>query len=416
MKVSDLAEELEVPASTVLAQCQRFGIDAAWAGAELSGSDVVVLRAELADSASIDLTPADPVAEPVAVTAAAAPAAPAASLPSAAPAGAAVPIEDREAADAGDPPPSNPADLPPTAVGSMPEVAAELTPDPDPVPSEPRLPGGPPAKQGAPAAPEGVRTVAPRTPPAKRRFDRAARTSVIALVVAAAAFVASNSVDLAALVALLWFVTAASLVVAVVDAFRGRRHALTHPDRVRGAWLASFALVLAVAGIVGITATVLAVTADDPADAPVDLSDLSSVQVARWGYQRTSLLAGNGWRQVAREDGSCWSSASRRADRAEARVEATKLNTSGSCGEPHTLEVVEVFAFNRDADSPYPGADQILVAAQERCADVFAQVRKKVPEATTDVEYPTEVGWADADHDVACTVSTEAERTGSLAP
>ncbi|MEZ5183751.1 MAG: hypothetical protein R2702_18025 [Acidimicrobiales bacterium] len=45
MKVSELAEELGVPASSVLDQCQRFEIGASWAGAELSGSDLVILRA-----------------------------------------------------------------------------------------------------------------------------------------------------------------------------------------------------------------------------------------------------------------------------------------------------------------------------------------------------------------------------------
>ncbi|MGN6695213.1 MAG: hypothetical protein ACTHN0_13645, partial [Aquihabitans sp.] len=298
MKVSELAEELEVPASAVLAQCQRFGIDASWAGAELGGADVVVLRAELASGAPIDLTPADPVDEPVAVAAGSA---------------AAGPALDDAAAGAGpnaDPAaPASTAPLPPTAVGSMPELADEITPDPEPeaAPAAPRLPGGHGGQAGTPTAPtDGVRRVAPRTPPAKRRLDRAARTSVIALVVAAVAFIASNWVELPVFVALLWLVTGLALVVAFVDAFRGRRHATTHPDRVTGVWLASFAMVFAVAGIIGLTISVLAVTADDPADAPVDLSDLGAVQVARWGYQRTSLLADNGWRQIARDQGSCW--------------------------------------------------------------------------------------------------------------
>ncbi|MGN6693056.1 MAG: hypothetical protein ACTHN0_02670, partial [Aquihabitans sp.] len=101
-------------------------------------------------------------------------------------------------------------------------------------------------------------------------------------------------------------------------------------------------------------------------------------------------------------------------DRAEARVEATKLNISDECGTAHTMEVVKVFAFDRDADTPYPGADQILLAAQKQCAGVFEKIQAKVPDATTDVEYPTEVGWHDADHDVACTVSTPEDRTGKL--
>lgn len=413
MKVSDLAEELEVPASTVLDQCQRFGIDASWAGAELSGADVVVLRAELASGAPIDLTPADPIAdsvdEPVAVAAGAAPA----SAPGAVP-------PDVGEASAPDPAPveaatSTPASLPPTAVGSLPELADEITPNPEPVAADPRLPGRPPTVPAVPGTPEAPRSVAPRTPPAKRRFDSAARTSVIALVVAAAAFAASNVVDLPVFVALLWFVTGVSLIVAVVDAFRGRRHALIHPDRLRGVWMATVALVVAVAGIIGLTTAVLAVTADDPADAPVDLSDLSSVHVARWGYQRTALLADNGWRQPARDDGTCWRAEPRRDERNENRVEATKVNTSDACGSAHTLEVAKVFAFDREADSPYPGADKILIAAQEECAEVFEEIQSKVPGVAVDVEYPTEVGWSEADHDVACTASVPKERTGRFA-
>jgi hypothetical protein len=410
MKVSELAEELEVPPSAVLAQCQRFGIDAGWAGAELGGADIVVLRAELASSGPIDLTPTDPVDEPVAV------AAPPATVASAS-------DDARDAASADPAVPASPttlagaSPLPPTAVGSMPELADEITPEPEPdsAPSAPRLPGGHAASSGTPTVgTETVRRVSPPPPPAKRRLDRAVRTSLIALVVAVIAFVASNNVDLAVFVAVLWLVTGLALVVAFVDAFRGRRHASTHPERVSGVWLGSIAMVFAVAGIIGLTVSVLAVTADDPADAPVDLSDLSAVQVARWGYQRTSLLADNGWRQVARDEGSCWHANQRRKDRAESRVEATSLNTSDACGVNHTMEVVKVFAFDRDADSPYPGADQILLAAQQQCAAVFEKILAKVPDATTDVEYPTEVGWSDADHDVACTVSTPDERTGKL--
>ncbi|HWJ97918.1 MAG TPA: hypothetical protein VNQ33_07135 [Acidimicrobiales bacterium] len=410
MKVSELADELEVPTSTVLAQCQRFGIDASWAGAELSGADVVVLRSELASGAPIDLTPADPVEEPVAVAAGSASPAPRPSMPAA---GAEAPPTDPAPPDGST---GDPADLPPTAVGSMPDVAAEVTPDAEPVASAPTGPGGHQGRAGGPLTPDGSRPVAPRTPPAAPRFDRAVRGSVIALVVAAGAYAGSNVVDLAVVVALLWLVAAVALVVAVIDAIRGRRHALTHPDRVRGAWLATFALLFAVAGIIGLTASVLAVTADDPADAPLDLSDLGSVQVARWGYQRTSLLAGNGWRQVARDSGSCWRHEDRRNERAEDRVEATKANVSDTCQQGHTLEVVKVFAYDRDADAPYPGADKILIAAQEKCADVFAQVQEELSSVKTDVEYPTEVGWGDADHDVACTVSTDAERSGKLAP
>ena len=48
MKVSEFADDLELPASVVLEQCARLGLAASWAGAELSTTDMVVLRAELA--------------------------------------------------------------------------------------------------------------------------------------------------------------------------------------------------------------------------------------------------------------------------------------------------------------------------------------------------------------------------------
>ena len=106
---------------------------------------------------------------------------------------------------------------------------------------------------------------------------------------------------------LLWLVAAISFVVAVVDGFRGRRRAQVHPERFRGVWLGTLSLVLAIAALVGITASVLAVVGDDPAaDAPASLGDLKSVQVARWGYQRVQRYSDNGWKQPAREAGSCW--------------------------------------------------------------------------------------------------------------
>ena len=419
MKVSDLAAELEVPASTILDQCQRFGIDAAWAGAELSGADVVVLRSELATTDPIDLTPADPVTpEP-------APAAPAAAEPEpAAPVPGPAASEPEAGSVAPDPVPAPAPDtapagsaLPPTAVGSMPGLIDEVTPEPQPEAATagpgPRSPGFPMAGATTAADADAVRTVRHREPPSKRRVDRSARTAVLSLVVAVAAFAGSNFVELAALVALLWVIAIVALVVAVYDSIRGRRHAQTHPDRTRGVWLATFTLVLAIAGIVGITATVFTVVNDEsPVDAPLGIGDLKSVQTARWGFQRTRRVAGNGWTQPARADGTCWNN-EHRDERGEDRVENTEVTEQQNCNVNHTLEVAKVFAMNREADAPYPGPDGFMVAAERECGAIIAKVQKKVPEATLAIEYPTDTGWFDGDHDVACIIETPT-RQGKL--
>ncbi|HEX2578581.1 MAG TPA: hypothetical protein VHK88_19720, partial [Aquihabitans sp.] len=51
MNVADLAKDLEVAPSTVLEGCQRLGIAAGWAGAELTASEQATLRAALASEA-----------------------------------------------------------------------------------------------------------------------------------------------------------------------------------------------------------------------------------------------------------------------------------------------------------------------------------------------------------------------------
>ena len=65
MNVAELAEELGLPPSAVLEQCKRAGIDATWAGADLSGSDVVILRSELASAdAPLDIAALLPLVDP----------------------------------------------------------------------------------------------------------------------------------------------------------------------------------------------------------------------------------------------------------------------------------------------------------------------------------------------------------------
>jgi len=137
------------------------------------------------------------------------------------------------------------------------------------------------------------------------------------------------------------------------------------------------------------------------------------VQIARWGYQRTARLADDGWHQPARADGTCWNNGSG-PDRGEDREELDQYGRQTPCKNKHQVEVVSVFAVDRDADSPYPGAEGIVVAAQRECGDAFAAAKEEVPTAELKVEYPTETGWDDADHDVACLIVTPT-RTGALA-
>ncbi len=386
MKVSELAADLEVPTSMILDQCQRFGIDASWAGAELSGTDVVVLRAELTMADPIDLTPADgPVGG-----------AEASMEPNTG-------TEPESGAGSGV---GTPAALPPTAVGSMPEILDEITPEPDSESeSEPAVAAARPADGTGPDAPRrGISSAAA----SERRLEKGTRNSVVALVIAVACFAASNFTALAVLVVLLWLVTALALVAAVFDGFRGRRRVQTHPERLKGAWLASFAIALAVGGLIGLTSAAFAATGDDPAaDAPANLGDLQSVQVARWGYQRMHRLSDNGWKQPARPVGSCWRENDKKV-RDEQRVEISELSNMGSCTAGHTMQVMAVFAVNRDADAPYPGTAKLLTLGQDECGSIARRLTAKDVEFAMKVEYPTEVGWSDGDHDVACVAITPA--------
>ena len=395
MKVSDLAADLEVPASTILDQCQRFGIDATWAGAELSGADVVVLRAELATEDPIDLTGADdPVAEPTTNT-------DVEPAPTAAGADAPAAQDDQEAAPAA-------AAVPPTAVGSMPELLDEITPEPEPEPAASNVRAGGFAMAGAEGMgtdPGASRPPRPKEAPVQRRLERSVRRSIVALVAAVAFFVASNYTELAAVVAVLWLLTAVALLVAFVDGFRGRRRVQTHPERLHGVVLGTLSAVLAIGGLVGLTTAVLTVTGDDPAaDAPASMGDLQSVQVARWGYQRGVRLKENGWNQPAREIGSCWT-VNASSERDEQRVELA-LPRRVSCKAEHTMQVMDVFAVNRDADAAYPGTAKLLVLAQDECEAISQRLTKKGVDFTMKAEYPTEVGWGEGDHDVACVAVT----------
>ncbi|WP_426572336.1 septum formation family protein [Aquihabitans sp. McL0605] len=416
MKVSELAAELEVPASAVLDQCQRFGIDATWAGAELSSSEVVIVRSEMAglhhaadltsaaDGGGVELALAPPELAAVGAATAvddqlgsehdeAAPVAPAAPVVPAAP-------------DAVPPPDGPPtAALPPTAVGSLPGLIDEVTPAPEEPEPTTTFRMGAAEGAGHQAEPGVERRVPPREPPATRHLDRSARNAPIALFVAVLAFGVSNVVDSPVLVALLWIVAAVAVVMSIVDAARGRRNVQIHPERRRGLWLSVVTLVLAFGVAVALGAAVIAVFSTQPASAaPLGVGDLSSVQSARWGYQRAKLLQDHGWKRPARDAGTCWQAndVMREFD----RVEVSMAPKQVGCTSPHVIEVSKAFAVDRDADSAYPGAAALQRLVSTRCGSAVVRLRSQGKTVTLRAEYPTEKGWNHADHDVVCALVT----------
>jgi len=394
MKVSDLAAELGVPPSAVLEQCQRFDIDAAWAGAELSGSDVVVLRAELGRvDEPLDLTPADGDASR-GDAASDVRADPPAEVPPAAPAE--VPA----------------AALPPTSAASLPDAVGG--PEPVPVATE-RIPVRPGAGTG-PAPEAGAATVsrpADHRPP-ERRLDRAVRSSVAALVVAAAALVGAELVSNPWMIWGLWLLAAVATAIALWKANAGRRHVLLHPERHSGLPLAVVTLVLSIGAALVIATSVYASVRTAPAEG-APLGARESVARARWGWERLDRIRHEGWKRPAKDAGTCWvvdSDVERDVERVEV---GTRLV---ACGEQHTVQVVRVFAVDRDADARYPGADELQAVAVDRCgALVEGLLDAKGDRAAIDGvllgEVPTAAGWNHADHDVACAVVT-APRKGAL--
>lgn len=428
MKVSELADELGVPTSAVLEQCQRFGIAASWAGAELRGADLVVLRAELAAAeAPLDLRPADHEAVWPEAIAKADPhhAGEASGTAAAADGGASTDAAgSTEAAGSADAPasvpPHDPADrtsavvqpLPPTAVGSMPGLIDEVTPTPPP---ESVIHG--PLRTSDDLHPiddQGVRRIPPRPPAERKAIPRPARNALLWLVLAVAAFAGSNATDNPFLILGLWVVALVAFAVTIYDGNRGRRAISTHPDRMHGQWLAIPAMALGILGVAGmVLVTSVAIREQPAADAPMGAGELTSVQGARWGYQRVTRIADEGWHQPAKEAQTCWD---RRGDevRQEGRVELG--NHRQRCEDPHTVEIVAVFAYDRDADSPFPGQAAIDRAVQERCGDLLEEAQANAEPGETVVllsERPTVEGWDDGDHDIACALVTPM-REGSL--
>ena len=408
MRVVDLAQELEVPPSEVLQACQRLAIDATWAGAELSASDAIVLRAELANSSSLDLT------EPTA-------AAPAAT--------------------------GAPGAMPPPAVGSMPELLDELAPGApqadvaagadggagtdDAVPMAPTagplqrgagpLPGGPVPSGAAPVRPSARSGAAGRKAKREHRFDRGVRSSVIALALALAAIVGSSWLEGPWFVAALWAFALLAVVIGLVLAGKAWYRSSTHPDRIRGTWMAVVLVAVAALFLVGLGASAYVVLRSAPAaDAPLGIGELNAVERLRWGRHRIAVMRHTGWESAAKEVGSCWKDARRSSDdqvtkRREDRVEFGQNRTS--CNDRHRSEVLAQWPADKDADSAFPGAAELERRFLQRCQEVLADRRASalragrppLPNVGVRIEHPTEEGWERGDHDVACVADDPGE-------
>lgn len=372
--VGELARSLGLPPSTVIEQCQRLGIGASWAGAELSEADANRLRAELD-------VPVD------------------AAVPTGAPASSAVT-----------------GSLPPTAVGSRPDLIDEVTvAEEEPADEMPRSqPGFAGSTLGSAAEEKPNAASAPEAAP-HRHLDRGTRHAAIWLAVAIVIFGVSLTVRSPWMVWSLWAAGAVALGFTLLGANRGRRQASTHPERVKGLGISVGIIVVAVAMVVGLVAALVAVVRPDPAaDVPV-VGELDSVSSARWGFHRVALVSGHGWKAPAKSSGTCWRP--RDAEdgdepRVDDRVEVGQVRVT--CDRSHTVEVLSVFSLGTDLDAPYPGLDGIVAAAGERCTEDIATIAA-AGVGTLLVEYPTEAGWDDADHDVTCAVRFAEPRRGSIA-
>ena len=444
MRIVDLAKELDVPPSEVLQACQRLSIDGSWAGAELSASDVVVLRAALASGdGALDLTEpaaADEVEAPVVDAADGGETATDAATdvdadvaPVAEPEQPANPPADPISVDAAEPGPvggaaevaASDGALPPTAAGSRPDLIEQITPEPvpEPVPAGSGPvgvgPGIGPRMGGVPGAPRSPATVTPRR---ARHFDRGVRASVVALVLAVAAVVATNPLRNPAQVAAGWVAAMVLVVACLVSASRGWYRASTHPDRVGGLWLSVTVLVVGVVAAVGLGLGLWTVVRSAPADsAPLTIGKHQGVQRMRWGYKSLMLVSDTSWERPAKDAGTCWEDRQNSSDvvkrRRSMRVEVGQSLIP--CKGEHIAEVLEVWSVNRDADDPFPGASQITAQAMPRCQKALDAVKVKAAkkgvsvDAQLVIERPTAAGWRAGDRDLTCEAVT-GNRSGKL--
>ena len=396
MKVNELAKELELPTSVVLEQCLRLGIDASWAGSELSSTELVVLRAELASD------------EQVAAAAVGAPVSPAAEVDDD---GAAIAGSEHEPVPEPDLEPeletvgavaTTGGAVPPTAVGSMPEMADELMDGAKHGAADPmdrRFAGGVTADRPPSVATDRGKTGPPAS--GKRRFDAALRPGIIAVVAAALLVVGANSVNQPALIALAWIGALVGVIVGLISGNKARYRITTHPEQRRGLALAIVLMVVSVLGLVGLGAavfgTVKSATADD---APFGLGKYNSINQARWGYLRVTNIADTGWERPAKDAGTCWELTANKEPRRAERVEVG--GTQVDCDSDHAYQVIATHSVNHDADAEYPGVASLTKTALALCRPEIDKLKRPPAGMRIVVEYPTADGWNAGDHDVSC--------------
>lgn len=376
MNVADLAKEFGVPPSTLLDQCQQLGIESAWAGTELTEIQQISLRSQLVDRNLLPRPPRER-SEPAA--------------------------------------PSMPTSLPPTAVGSLPGFL-----DHPEAPGAMTTVGGAGSFAGNDSRFQGQNLSGVDTQtlqrdvatPSRRRMDHSVRPGFIAVVVALAALVGSNFIDHPMAILGLWVLAAISLVVALVSGNRARYRITTHPEKHGGLAISIGILAVAAVTTVMLAMGVWTVLRSAPAkSAPLGIGDQSPVQILRWNFQRMLTIKDAGWQRPAKDAGTCWTVRDGEKQRRANRVEFGARDID--CAAEHDVEVLGVYALNQDADVAYPGVAKLQSYALERCGEALDRL---VADASADrkiqVEYPTQQGWADADHDVACVAVSSGE--GSL--
>lgn len=388
--VAAFAKTHDVAPSTVLAECERLGFKASWAGAELEPEVVDALTRALGGD-----DPAEPTPVVVATPAAAVAAPPLAR-----------PAPDRDG-------PPAPTDLPPTAVGSLPDLADELVADAPPV--DPPAGGyghqfaGRRPERTDPTDPSDTEIRRPRSNPVARRLEPSVIRAWIAVGIALVALVLGE-VTGRMLVALAgWIVAAIAASFGILLGNRARYRITTHPEKHHGLAAAVAALALSILVVVGLAVGVWVVTGAKPAaDAPVGIGTSDAVQELRWGYRRATLIKRNGWSRPVRDAGTCW-----KVDRTpdDTPVERVQLALERvRCDVPHEFEVLGVYSVDRDADADFPAVDDLVDEAKRRCAaDHDPSLIAGLPLV---IERPTATGWADGDHDLACLA--HATRDGSL--
>lgn len=362
--VSELATELNIPPSVLLEECHRAGIEASWAGAHLPPVAVALLRDRLGAAAEPPLRRPAP------------------------------------------PPRSTPTPkLPPTAVGSLPDAAGGASPA-----AEPQGPG--PLHRNHEVAGDATEVNERTLAEPSRRFDPTARTGIVAAGLGLLlAVVAPWSPHVLATVGA-WLLIGIAGLVALISGNRSRYKISTHPEKLRGMIPAILALVVGLALLVGLGTGIWVVTRDAPASAAPDVVGArADVAELRWNVHRLARIKDGGWHRPAKDAGTCWALPKEDEEpRDDRRVETSARDRS--CKGSHDVEVLAVFAVDRDADSAYPGADDLIAIGLERCAPVVDALAERPRDLRIEIEYPTEDGWADADHDVACVAVVT--RSGSL--